>query len=605
MSWLDKKYKDQLGEQKFPEAMKKRGWESMQGLLDAEMPTSGAESAAATTGTLYWVGVAAVVAVIVGLPFFVKFQPEAKQDISQPSIPESQIEYNISHQEDLSKESPSTMESTSPFDNDISGNEQPMETQEPEAKNTVSEVSAPVEKETEISNVQASKGTDNTVNADQVIANAVVTVEEKVVANEQSQGNLVQEENISTETEFVATEKGESGEEVIVAGIAPMEEEVEETTDNTVESALDDAALLANEDQPQEEPSLAQNTISSDKELDNEEVKNEEVEEPVIVVHEEEESRTESGITEGQTEELPEIASDENKARDEEEDVAGLDDNTVVNQKSAHLAFLEADDAAPVPNLMTFSKERFAISLWGGYLFTGKVLSGDKELIDQRKESEKPIFTTPTGIGLDYFIDKNWTVGVGVGWAEYGEDVDYTIYNVSSTFDSVSFDGRNDSPSNYPNIVSIDSIRVIDTVNQGHWNYNLVYRKDDSTANYYQGKNTFRFIEVPLTVGYRFGSGRLKPWVKAGVILGLPVEASYTYPQFGTGEFSQESGTSKLAAVQYSGLVQLGVDAYLSRSLSLRINALGSYQLNAVLSDDAIRQRYYRLGLSFGLAYNL
>lgn len=605
MSWLDKKYKDQLGEQKFPEAMKKRGWESMQGLLDAEMPTSGTESAAATTGTLYWVGVAAVVAVIVGLPFFVKFQPEAKQDISQPSIPESQIEYNISHQEELSKESPSTMESTSPFDDDISGNEKPMETQDAEAKNTVSEVSAPIEKEAEISNVQASKGMGNTVNADQVITNAVETAEEKVVANEQSQGNLVQEESISTETEFVATEKEESGEEVIVAGIAPKEQEVEETTDNTVESALDDAALLANEDQPQEEPSLAQNTISSDKELDNEEVKSAEVEESVIAVHEKEESRTESGITEGQTEELPEIASDENKARDEEEDVAGLDDNTVVNQKSAHLAFLEADDAAPVPNLMTFSKERFAISLWGGYLFTGKVLSGDKELIDQRKESEKPIFTTPTGIGLDYFIDKNWTVGVGVGWAEYGEDVDYTIYNVSSTFDSVSFDGRNDSPSNYPNIVSIDSTRVIDTVNQGHWNYNLVYRKDDSTANYYQGKNTFRFIEVPLTVGYRFGSGRLKPWVKAGVILGLPVEASYTYPQFGTGEFSQESGTSKLAAVQYSGLVQLGVDAYLSRSLSLRINALGSCQLNAVLSDEATRQRYYRLGLSFGLAYNL
>lgn len=604
MSWLDKKYKDQLGEQKFSEAMKKRGWESMQGLLDAEMPTSGAESAAATTGTLYWVGVAAVVAVIVGLPFFVKFQPEAKQDISQPSIPESQIEYNISHQEDLSKESPSTMESTSRFDNDISGNEEPMETQEVEAKNTVSEVSAPVEKETEISNVQSSKGTDNTVNSDQVIANEVVTAEEKVVANEQAQGNLVLEENISTETEFVATEKEEDGEEVIVAGIAPKEQEVEETTDNTVESALDDATLLASENQPQEEVSLVQNTISSDKELDNEEVKSEEVEESVIAVHEEEEDQTESGIAEVQTDELPEIASDENKARDEVEDVAGLDDNTVINQKSAHLAFLEADDAAPVPNLMTFSKERFAISLWGGYLFTGKVLSGDQELIDQRKESEKPIFTTPTGIGLDYFIDKNWTVGVGVGWAEYGEDVDYTIYNVSSTFDSVSFDGRNDSPSNYPNIVSIDSTRVIDTVNQGHWNYNLVYRKDDSTANYHQGKNTFRFIEVPLTVGYRFGSGRLKPWVKAGVILGLPVEASYTYPQFGTGEFSQESGTSKLAAVQYSGLVQLGVDAYLSRSLSLRINALGSYQLNAVLSDEAIRQRYYRIGASIGLAYN-
>lgn len=604
MSWLDKKYKDQLGEQKFPEAMKKRGWESMQGLLDAEIPTSGAESATATTGTLYWVGVAAVVAVIVGLPFFVNFQPEAKQDISQPSIPESQIEYNISHQEDLSKERPSTMESTSPFDNDISGNEKPMETKDAEAKNTVSEVSAPIEKEAEISNVQASKGMDNTVNADQVITNAVVTAEEKVVANAQAQLNLVQEENISTETEFVSTEKEESGEEVIVAGIAPKEEEVEETTDNTVELELDDAALLASENQPQEEVSLAQNTISSDKELDNEELKSAEVEEPVIVVHEEDEGLTESGITEGQTEELYEIASDENKTMDEVEDVAGLDDNNVVNQKAAHLAFLEADDAAPVPNLMTFSKERFAVSLWGGYLFTGKLLSGDQELIDQRKESEKPIFTTPTGIGLDYFIDKNWTVGVGVGWAEYGEDVDYTIYNVSSTFDSVSFDGRNDSPSNYPNIVSIDSTRVIDTVNQGHWNYNLVYRKDDSTANYYQGKNTFRFIEVPLTVGYRFGSGRLKPWVKAGVILGLPVEASYTYPQFGTGEFSQESGTSKLAALQYSGLVQLGVDAYLSRSLSLRINALGSCQLNAVLSDEATRQRYYRIGASIGLAYN-
>ena len=602
MSWLDKKYKDQLGEQKFPEAMKKRGWESMQGLLDTEMPASGAEVATATTGTLYWVGVAAVIAVIVGLPFFIKFQPEAKQDISQPSIPESQIEHNIANQEREPEQQFYKVDEVYEGLNELSKgiNQNSGSAEELDLNKSDAQVASQSEKATP-AKVEVEAITPEPKSVEDVPGEAVVAVETKRMDEKIISDNSA-DPSETTET-LNKTEKTESSEDLILAGVlaeAPVEEEVvEEVLDdiaeqNIVVEAQKEAEVLSTEETDENQLIIEESTEIEEFNQSEELLSTEEKETVTVGV---EKTSIEKSV------EVEEAEETLNESLAKAEDI--LEEKSISNQKAAHLAFLEADDQAPMPDLMTFSKERFAISLWGGYLYTNKVMSGDKDYIEQRKAAEKPIYTTPTGIALDYFVDKNWTVGTGVGWAEYGENVDYTIYNVTSSFDSVSFDGRNDSPSNYPNIVSIDSTRVIDTVNQGHWNYNLVYRSDDSTANSYSGKNTFRYIEVPLTIGYRFGNGRLKPWVKAGVILGLPVEASYTYPQAGSGLFSQESGTTKLSSVQYSGLLQVGADIFITRTLSLRGNLLGTYQLNPMLKTENLSQRYYRVGATVGLSYNL
>ena len=594
MSWVDNKYKDRFGEQKFPEDMKQKGWDSMQSLLDAQMPPSIPKSS--PSGPWYWAGVAAVVATIIGLPIFIFNQPESKtpegtDKLIPTTVPAETVADDAQTQTE--QQSPSSYELT-PEDIqpanavvDTEGDDQNTRVQnEPTESNSVDQtysnngeqvevvpIALQNSRQSQIPDVVAVEDerptqdetglqTEYVENGEQVMAE---TLEEDVVVEE-----IPENERISTEVVEPIPVEG-------IAGVDGLNEVVQEGSKEVVEA---DGAVTS-----EENVEAGDNDVSA-------------------VVSEQEESEV-TLLPVAEEEIVAEEDAPEAQIADRSTDVE-LEELNASEARIAHLAFLDAEEDASIPDLSTLSKERFALSIWGGYLFTGKVMSGEDEgKIDQRKSSEKPVYTFPTGVSLDYFLDENWTVGLGVGWAEYGEEVDYALYKVTSQFDTLSIDGRYDSPSNYPNIVSIDSTRVIDSVNMGHWNYNLVNRTDDSSANTYQGRNVFRYIEVPLTVGYRFGTGRIKSWVKGGLIVGLPVEATYTYPQLETGEFARFNSQDKLNSIQYSAMLQAGADYYLSRALSLRLNVLGTYQINPALTYEGIRQRYYRLGVTFGVAYNL
>lgn len=581
MSWIDKKYKNYYKEQKYPESMKQKGWDSMQGMLDKQMPAS-ASKVSTWSNPWYLAGVAAVVVTLVGIPFFIANQPkelEANTTEPTPIIENSG--------EEVTRVQNSQVE-TANFVVD----EQTSSGRENQGK--VEDKTVEKEADFERANASMENAKQNSVVSNRSPLESVdhnESVEEESITGEIANGENFEEQK--SEESSVASENLQSDEDEIAnpfdlpsggkSNVFPFGLGMEDTKSELVSREV--PMIKESEEGPL---NLAQLDPAPEASEVNEELTVKEVlEEETVVV----ESKSDDDLN------ISDIPEEEGELADNSASTSEV--------KAAHLAFLEADEQAPIPDLLTFSKERFSVSIWGAYLFTGKVLNGGAENeVEKRKNSEGPVYTTPTGVGLDYFVNKNWTVGVGLGWAEYGEEVDYTLYNVTSTIDSVAFDGRYDSPSNYPNIVSVDSTRVIDTINQGHWDYSLTYRKDDSTANSYSGRNTFRYIEVPLTIGYRFGTGRLKPWVKAGVILGLPVEASYRYPQFETATYVEGGSKAGLAAVQYSGVLQLGADFYINRSLSVRLNALGTYQLNAMLTNNGIRQRYYRLGASLGLAYN-
>lgn len=611
MSWIDKKYKNHFKEQKYPEGMKHKGWDSMQGLLDKQMPVTAPKSM--MSNPLYLSGVAAVVVTVIGIPFFITNQPK---DVSP--VPEFPTPATI-------QMSPSDGISISPKTKELKPSD--FSTEEIEVHSFKADLAIQAARDNSQQTEADAAETREVENASEsIVATPRMSAEPEVNATqveqtvEESQAEVIADVEVAEKSvaeEVVASNEKEEQESLSREEIlAPVAETAVFVVDGTLveEEPIADEALAEERQISQGEEITSATEITLSEATANEiEGESEEVlEEPTL------DKSTAAVLKEGSEENS--VAEDENEIlavaetndaeEQEESSFENLDEtmetsSNLASSKAAHLAFLEAEEDLPVPDLLTFSKERFALSVWGAYLFTGKVLSGGgKDDIEKRNAAEKPIYTTPTGVGLDYFVNKNWTVGVGLGWAEYGEDVDYTLYNVTSSIDSVAFDGRYDSPSNYPNIISIDSTRVIDTVNQGHWNYHLSYRNDDSTANSYSGRNTFRYIEVPLTVGYRFGTGRVKPWVKAGVIVGLPVQASYHYPDFETSSYTEGGSKASLSAVQYSGLLQVGADFYINRAISVRLNALGSYQINSMLSNDGVRQRYYRLGASIGVAYN-
>lgn len=591
MSWIDKKYKNHFKEQKYPEGMKQKGWDSMQSLLDKQMPVSSPKGSSVVSNPWYLSGVAAVALTVIGIPFFIANQPKEVSPVQ-----EEPATIEISPSEQISS-SPNTRAVELPdFDTQLTNSVQ-------------SNVEGGAE-----SNIAQHENSNRLESANQEVEAESVSAASNESKQDEEATVLVEPEMVESESNVVeavyAQDESSVGQ---VESVSPVLEEAQVTNEST--SSIASASDVIDNDEESE---------SFDKEDANEVVLVEastvvegveftEIEGDPVVEYTDEEVTSQSNedllVSEEQVidaEETVTIDEVENivKLEDQAEDDVVVSQNTS-NNKAAHLAFLDAEDQTPLPDLLKFSKERFALSVWGGYLFTGKVLSGgDAKDVEKRNSAESPIYTVPTGVGLDYFVNENWTVGIGLGWAEYGEDVDYTLYNVTSSIDTVAFDGRYDSPSNYPNIISIDSTRVIDTINQGHWNYRLSYRNDDSTANSYSGRNTFRYIEVPLTVGYRFGTGRIKPWVKAGVIVGLPVEATYRYPKFETSSYSESGTKANLSAIQYSGLLQIGADFYVNRAVSVRLNALGTYQFNSMLTTEGIRQRYYRVGASVGVAYN-
>src|SRR5690606_30684669 len=75
-SWIDKKYKNHFTEQQYPEGMKQKGWDSMQSLLDKQMPVSTPKGGSAISNPWYLSGVAAVVITVIGIPFFIANQPK-------------------------------------------------------------------------------------------------------------------------------------------------------------------------------------------------------------------------------------------------------------------------------------------------------------------------------------------------------------------------------------------------------------------------------------------------------------------------------------------------------------------------------------------------
>lgn len=591
MSWIDKKYKNHFKEQKYPEGMKQKGWDSMQSLLDKQMPVSSPKGSSVVSNPWYLSGVAAVALTVIGIPFFIANQPTEVSPVQ-----EEPATMEIGPSEQISSSANTRAVEPSDFDTQLINSVQSNVEGEGESNIALHENSNRLEsanQEVEIKSVSAAS------NESKQYEEATVLVEPEMV---ESESNVVEA--------VYAQDESSVGQ---VESVSPVLEEAQVTNEST--SSIASASDVIDNDEESESVGKeeANEVVLVEASTVVEEVESAEIEVDLVVEYTREEVTSQSAedllVSEEQV-----IDAEETVTTDEVENIVNLEDqaedNAVVSQnssnnKAAHLAFLDAEDQAPLPDLLKFSKERFALSVWGGYLFTGKVLSGgDVKDVEKRNSAESPIYTVPTGVGLDYFVNENWTVGIGLGWAEYGEDLDYTLYNVTSSIDTVAFDGRYDSPSNYPNIISIDSTRVIDTINQGHWNYRLSYRNDDSTANSYLGRNTFRYIEVPLTVGYRFGTGRIKPWVKAGVIVGLPVEATYRYPQFETSSYSESGTKANLSAIQYSGLLQVGADFYVNRAISVRLNALGTYQLNSMLTTEGIRQRYYRVGASVGVAYN-
>ncbi|HCQ16478.1 MAG TPA: hypothetical protein DIU20_09465 [Cryomorphaceae bacterium] len=565
MSWIDKKYKEELGEQNFPESLKQKGWADMENMLDAEMPVTGGGS----RGGQLWMAVrifSVLLILLLPLAWYMGFFDGDPAATEGPAVEQSPV---VSHEEEAA---PAPEEAAAGDVDALAGHEVAAEI------STENEVAGSTE-------VEATTGPEKS----------------------KDKPGVAQQDN--SPAGQPGSFAGTSGEQATVAGKSPIV-----TADNTPSGDDDPFTASREEDEPDTritdrelavtgtEPVIANPTTGDDQVVDNNPAETadpkttEKLDAVATATEQEAESRPEEGaVTAEATNAVNETAS-ENEA-------------PKASFKRAHLAFpqlAETDvltqSAEDEEKLSLFSRERFSVSIWGGYAYTGKLLEADEAgYLEKRQAEEEAIRSIPTGVNLDYFFNSNWTFGLGIGWNEYGEDLQYNF----NRRDTVLLDGRFNSPDEYTNVVSVDSTRVIDGILQGHWEYTVVYDYQDTVSEKNNGRTSWRYIEIPLTVGYRFGNGRVKPWVRTGIALGIPVQTSFRYIRPGyAGILDNEENGQLVAPLQYSALFNVGVDWYLARNFSLRLNGFGSMQLNSSLVQDGVRQRYYQLGVSLGAAYN-
>lgn len=582
MNWIDKKYKDHLGKRTFSSSLKKKGWGNMENLLNAKMPVS---KPWWKLSHLWTIAGVAVVGISAGIAWFNMDNTESNRpspDMEQPVMAPSQ---SILTGQPQKPDNPSST-NISPTEKVITDFDKQNAAQNIQAKVKF----PPGQKDV---NVKADENTAITV-----ISNSSSPIS-KPFAETRKQ-LTVQNEAAEKESDF---EPNAIGLNNTIAETSVSSKSIPESKDPVVPAVQ--AEKLSGIEPDGKSEDLVEENPSEIKVSDLPDIDRKTIQSPAGTEKSSEEDIASIPVVPKEVfkdeEPLKSESTDLDEPKKAEEKVTLQSSQKEVRKSNLAFAEIAAKSSiAAIENYTPLSLQRFSISVWGDYGFNGKIIkSNDNKYLEKRKQEEDAIWTTSTGFTMDYFLNQRWTFSVGAGWAEYGENLNYRFEKV----DSVYLDGRYASPSSYSNISYLDSTRIVDSINHGHWNYSLVYSQRDTALEKNNGRTSWRYVEIPVLVGYRFGSGHIKPWLQTGFSLGIPSQTHYHYVSDDTFGLIEAGGQSK-APLQYNYILQMGVDCYLNRQWSIRIAGFGSYQLNSSFHSSLARQHYYRLGARLGIAYN-
>ncbi len=613
MNWIDKIFKDQLGSRKFPDELRNKGKADLEFLLAKEMPVAATK---AGRGGLFYGGLSVLLVALISIPAGIwYFQQGDNAEVKQPEYslsfgqaPATSSEFVLENKVGTSgswnvdaDRNPKYQDTES--EEVLAQTDHEEDTHEVEAgkvatpsktinvasqsldRNTNSKAASRIKTKTEVaSNISRkdSKPSSTTLDDNRTVTTVKQSTASNVIADNQdvnSSGdrapvvdtdvNRDSQQSASSTVADVDNTKSEGGSDKIATEL------------NTGDSEAD---VVATENQAEEENALE--TAVAKLQVEEEKVNPVEVKKQTVADVE----NTASSVNEENVEQTPENAQ--------------LAAKPASKLQISNLAFSDigTDASLDLSQYKSLSPKRMAISMWGGYTNVGKsVKGGTQEYLDIRKEKEEAIWTVPTGLTFDYYLTNKWTLSVGAGFSEYGEVLNYDYEYQRKGYE----DGRYGSPKNYRGITRLDSVRVITGINKGHWEYYFDYTESDTVIKNNNGQTRWSYVEIPVMFGYRFGSGKLKPWIQLGASVGIPYNQTYRYMS-SSGEGLQTRAESQASAsdLQFSGVLNLGFDYYLTRHISLRLNAVGSYQLNPAFKFEGIEQRYYRIGGTIGVAYN-
>lgn len=580
MNWIDDKYKETLGNKKFPSNLKEAGWEKAQALLDSEFPV--AKAAGGFIAGKYIIVAMALLIIPAAIWYF--NSPTVLPAVSD-SKPNEQVEPSL-------KNDPSNSISTIESESKSIKNAATINSLTDDGLNSSSQE--------EIAFKEAENNSE-AVNPENQNPNAGLLSG----TNDDASPNPSSPEEPDTEADGNGIENPNTDRPALEGGDMPdLNSGKPKPTDDKTPGEVNQNDHGNQDSKPDPFPGVEKEG-TADKKPAEPDVKENDFQDkkPLIDGGFEEQSKPDPNEDAAVVDDTASLAKENDTIADKvnsNPDLAPLVNKT----RKDHLAFADIPDLMAIGDYQLFSRERFSISIWGGYSYVDKFLTADNQsYVEKRKNEEKAIWASSSGFKIDYFLNNHWTFGFGLGYSEYGEDLNYNI----SQRDTFKIDGRNSNPANFSNIIQLDSARIITGINQGHWNYNIVTEDIDSAVLQNNRRTTWQYVEIPFTVGYRFGKGRIKPWLKTGLSFGIPVNSSFRYLNTEATNLNEIrlSKSEWVAPIQYNYLFEAGLDCFITRNFSVRVNATSSFQLNSSFQQSSdISQRYYRLGLNIGLAYN-
>lgn len=600
MNWIDEKYKELFGKRSFPESMKKEGWDKAQSMLDAEFPVQPTGTSA--TKVWHWglggIAAAAVIGSVLWLTLSVEEPLAVEGQLYSPRPVDVQQEV-----EELEPEAPTL----------------------PGVSDEAIIVAAPEKLEnapTEFTEERENSGVSTSEKTAPVVLKTEQTQDDKIPGEITKEpfpseslagsGNPVSFNSIESstddlsETATTAVGRETRGESAAGAGTPQLLKDEDE-------ASYDDNSVLAGSD----ERSSSQRDQVHDGSRDKPGGKKagEMASEIDIAAETSDGASVEDAPVANVQDDAPLISTKEKPAVKSVKDLIAdttfakaETDSETADELSAEAAAVDwhlSFPIQPVPEkleLPGFAGKRFSISAFAGAHYVDKFLDAESELyLQKREEEEKPIWATATGVEIIYYLDGHWTFGTGFTYAGYGEELHYSFPTTDTTY----LDGRYYDPHRYrSNLVGLDSVRIIDSINSGHWGYFAYYQRNDTAAEANNGPTNWTYLEIPVLFGYRFGNGAVKPWLRSGISLGLPIQTSYRYVNTSSLNLSEQEASQRHVALQWNYLVRLGIDWKLARHWSLQLNTAGSLQLNSVFRETDVRQRYYRVGGNLGVTYH-
>lgn len=596
MNKIDKKYKDQLGHREFPESVKMGAWQKAEKMLDAKMPIAG-HAKIKRAGLGWFKAGLAILAIGVTIPLaWLYFNEEGSVEEINSQIVTEPVEVNT------------------PIANEEGGNPKELENSDLVSSNETSikiesedgleeiEPPTPIVSTEAKSNIISEAGANQTI-TERATPSISLQQEPDVLTSSEisneviAQGEVNRQDESSTPGNINHSDKRALSNQVVTAAVIPAVTSSDlgsaETKVETGQPIKESESLaLPKDENAQPAEALTDNDIIDTDLVADDPSENEDVvipettEDDALVVQE----KTEDEL--GNDDRVLEPAEDLMTNQGESED-----EKKIANKEEEG----EPDEDEEInPIVHKFTPLHLSISAFGGYVYVDKAINSDDDTYDGfRDQGENGIWSSIYGLDLTYNLSERFTITSGLWFSGYGEKIDYEPI---TSIEVAGIDGRFNSPSEFNNILAIDSTRVVDGIFLGHWDYDIIYLRTDSSVLAANGQTNVRYLEIPFLAGYSFGKGWAKPWVKTGVSLGIPVQ-SQTLWYLGTESVGYGLIENTSSPLLYNYILNLGIDVEINTHFSLGVMGLGSYNLNSAINQKGIRQQYYRIGAGLQLTY--